>query len=202
MMPGGSRGARAPRAWWCPYSARRFPLDPGGGKTKLGYLWTAHAPGGDTLYHWGTSRAAACLSNVLGADFRGKVQCDGYAAYPSFARDKQHLELVGAGPMWAGAFTRRGYTCRCGPLGSCSRSATSITTAGQPRRPRTARRPSRQPSRADLGTSAPRAPRVENLRRPPAGQFHGASHRLRLGPVGSARRLPPGWPSGNRQQPS
>lgn len=73
-------------------------LDPGGGKTKLGYLWTTHAPGGDTFYHWETSRAAACLTNVLSADFRGQVQCDGYAAYPSFARDKPHLELVGC---WA-----------------------------------------------------------------------------------------------------
>jgi transposase len=83
-------------------------LDPGGGKTKLGYLWTAHAPGGDTFYHWETSRAAACLSNVLSADFRGKVQCDGYAAYPSFARNKQHLELVGC---WAHA-RRRFYEAR------------------------------------------------------------------------------------------
>ena len=48
------------------------------------------------------------MSNVLSADFRGKVQCDGYAAYPSFARNKQHLELVGC---WAHA-RRRFYEAR------------------------------------------------------------------------------------------
>jgi len=83
-------------------------LDPGGGKTKTGYLWTAHAPGGHTFFHWETSRAAACLSNIVPADFRGKVQCDGYAAYPSFAREKHHIELLGC---WAHA-RRRFYEAR------------------------------------------------------------------------------------------
>ncbi len=78
-------------------------LDPGGGKTKTGYLWTAHAPGGHTFFHWETSRAAACLAHVVPADFRGKVQCDGYAAYPSFAREKPCIELVGC---WAHARRR------------------------------------------------------------------------------------------------
>lgn len=36
------------------------------------------------------------------------MQCDGYAAYPSFARDKQHLELVGC---WAHV-RRRFYEAR------------------------------------------------------------------------------------------
>jgi transposase len=75
-------------------------LAPGNGQTKTGYLWTAHAPGGDVFYHWETSRGAHCLRNVIPADFRGKVQCDAYAAYPSFARDKKHIELLGC---WAHA---------------------------------------------------------------------------------------------------
>lgn len=79
-------------------------LAPGHGQTKLGYLWTALSPGGDAFYRWETSRGAHCLKNVLPADFRGKVQCDAYAAYPSFARDKDGIELVGC---WAHA--RRGF---------------------------------------------------------------------------------------------
>jgi transposase len=181
-------------------------LDPGGGKTKLGYLWTTHAPGGDTFYHWETSRAAACLTNVLSADFRGKVQCDGYAAYPSFARDKQHLRtgrLLGpcAPALLRGAATRAAAG-HLDPAPDRPPLSLGTTAAGLRRRPRTAGRAPRQPSRAHLGAPAPRAPRVENLRGPFASQFHGTSHRLRLWPVGSARRLPPRRPSGNRHQPS
>ena len=59
---------------------------PGNGKTKLGYLWTCGAPRGDAIFHWETSRAATCLENLIPADFRGTLQCDGYAAYDCFAR--------------------------------------------------------------------------------------------------------------------
>ncbi|HAV60782.1 MAG TPA: hypothetical protein DCY13_00255, partial [Verrucomicrobiales bacterium] len=43
-------------------------LAPGHGKTKQGYFWTAHRPGGEVLYHWEPSRAAACLDHVLPVD--------------------------------------------------------------------------------------------------------------------------------------
>jgi transposase len=69
-------------------------LDPGHGKTKTGYFWTASRPGGNVVYQWQTSRGAACLNSVLPVDFRGTVQCDGYAAYASFARKKEHLQLA------------------------------------------------------------------------------------------------------------
>ncbi len=69
-------------------------LAPGNGKTKTGYLWTASRPGGDVVYHWETSRAASCLDNVLPVDFKGVVQCDGYAGYASFARRKEHIRLA------------------------------------------------------------------------------------------------------------
>jgi transposase len=74
-------------------------LDPGGGRTGQGYFWACAVPRGDVVFHWATSRAAGCLAEVLPADFAGTVQCDGYAAYPAFAR--QHpkpLTLVGC---WA-----------------------------------------------------------------------------------------------------
>jgi transposase len=73
-------------------------LEPGHGKARLGYLWTASRPGGDVVYLWQTSRGAACLHNVLPAGFRGTVQCDGYSAYASFARKKSGIELAGC---WA-----------------------------------------------------------------------------------------------------
>jgi transposase len=60
-------------------------LEPGNGKTKQGYLWTCSRPGGDVFFRWETSRAAACLNNIIPVDFKGTVQCDGYPAYRSFA---------------------------------------------------------------------------------------------------------------------
>lgn len=63
-------------------------LAPGNGKTKHGYLWTAHRPGSAVMYHWETSRAAKCLDNVLPVDFEGTVQCDGYRAYETMARQR------------------------------------------------------------------------------------------------------------------
>ncbi len=56
-------------------------LVPGHGKTKQGYLWTACRPQGDVFYHWEVSRAGQCLKNVIPVNFRGIVQCDGYAGY-------------------------------------------------------------------------------------------------------------------------
>jgi transposase len=76
-------------------------LAPGHGQTKLGYLWTAHRPRGDVVYHWETSRAAACLENVLSVDFTGTIQCDGYAAYGAFADGRpKPITLAGC---WAHA---------------------------------------------------------------------------------------------------
>jgi transposase len=80
-------------------------LDPGRGKTGLGYLWTCLRPDGDVFYRWETSRAAECLSRVIPAEFSGKLQCDGYEGYPCFSkRHGKPLELVGC---WA--HVRRGF---------------------------------------------------------------------------------------------
>jgi transposase len=73
-------------------------LEPGHGQTRQGYLWTCHQPGGDVFYRWETSRAAACLENIIPVDFQGKVQCDGYAAYRAFAGRRNGIELAGC---WA-----------------------------------------------------------------------------------------------------
>jgi transposase len=74
-------------------------LEPGNGKTRQGYFWTCNRPGGDGFYHWQTSRAAACLDNIIPPTFRGTVQCDGYSAYRAFAnRRNETIELAGC---WA-----------------------------------------------------------------------------------------------------
>jgi transposase len=74
------------------------------GKCAQGYLWTGLVPGKCVVYEWHPSRAAACLDSLLGKDFKGKLQSDGYSAYPAFAKDKKDVELFGC---WAHA--RRGF---------------------------------------------------------------------------------------------
>jgi hypothetical protein len=71
-------------------------LAPGTGKTRLGYLWTCGVPRGDVIFHWETSRAAACLEKIIPVDFHGTVQCDGYEAYDCFAR-RRGAKIVLAG---------------------------------------------------------------------------------------------------------
>ena len=73
-------------------------LAPGHGQTKQGYLWTCNKPGGDVFFRWETSRAADCLENLLGPDFKGTLQCDGYSAYRAFADRTNGIELSGC---WA-----------------------------------------------------------------------------------------------------
>ena len=70
------------------------------GRCGQGYLWTALVPGRCVVYEWHTSRAARCLDSLLGEGFVGKVQCDGYSAYPAFAKEKSGVELLGC---WAHA---------------------------------------------------------------------------------------------------
>jgi transposase len=74
-------------------------LDPGQGKTSLGYLWTSHRPKAEVCYQWEPSRAADCLKKIIPASFQGVLQCDGYAAYPSFNQSRES-PLVLAG-CWA-----------------------------------------------------------------------------------------------------
>ena len=48
-------------------------LDPGGGKTALGYLWVAHRPGQDVIFEWYTTREAKCLDKLIPIDFSGTI---------------------------------------------------------------------------------------------------------------------------------
>ncbi len=74
-------------------------LDPGNGKTKQGYFWAQSKPGQDVCFHWFPSRAAECLEKIIPVDFAGVVQCDGYAAYPAFAKGRgDNIALAGC---WA-----------------------------------------------------------------------------------------------------
>ena len=52
-------------------------------------------------FTWATSRAARCLDHIIPADFSGTVQCDGYAAYPSFANRSEGRITLAA--CWAHA---------------------------------------------------------------------------------------------------
>lgn len=76
-------------------------LSPGNGQTKQGYLWACKRPGADVSFTWATSRAARCLDHIIPADFQGTVQCDGYAAYPSFANRSEGRITLAA--CWAHA---------------------------------------------------------------------------------------------------
>lgn len=80
-------------------------LDPElSGRCGQGYLWTGLVPGKCMVYEWHASRAAACLDSLLGPEFKGKLQCDGYSAYPAFAKNKEGLKLFGCM-----AHMRRGF---------------------------------------------------------------------------------------------
>lgn len=74
-------------------------FEPGHGRTRQGYLWTGSRPGGDVFFRWETSRAGACLHNLIPVDFTGTLQCDGYSAYRAFANGRGGaIELAGC---WA-----------------------------------------------------------------------------------------------------
>jgi len=60
-------------------------LDPGHGKTRQGYLWVLHRPGGDTVFYWFTSRATTCLEAIFPPGWTGTIGCDRYAAYNRYA---------------------------------------------------------------------------------------------------------------------
>ena len=57
---------------------------------------------------WRTGRGTACLESIVPADFKGIIQCDGYSAYPSFAKQRA---LIGMPIQLAGcmAHVRRKF---------------------------------------------------------------------------------------------
>lgn len=96
--------------WRCPYrqideTPIRY-LEPGSGKAQQGYLWTSNIPGGSVFYHWHDGRDAAGLDALFenqnpqltdeGVEqLACIIQCDGYSAYPAWARHKPWIKLMG-----------------------------------------------------------------------------------------------------------
>ena len=74
-------------------------LEPGHGRTKQGYFWTAGRPKGDVFFRWQTSRATACLDQVVPPTFTGTVQSDGYPAYRAFVNGRS--EAITLAGCWA-----------------------------------------------------------------------------------------------------
>jgi transposase len=74
-------------------------LEPGNGKTKQGYFWTASCPKGDVFFRWETSRATACLDQVVPPTFTGTLQSDGYSAYRAFVNGR--VEVITLAGCWA-----------------------------------------------------------------------------------------------------
>ena len=70
-------------------------LSPGNGKTKTGYFWIVNHPvaTGSVIYHWRTGRGACHLEYILGENFKGTLQCDGYSSYVSYSSRHKHVEL-------------------------------------------------------------------------------------------------------------
>jgi transposase len=95
-------------------------LSPGHGETKLGYLWVCSRPGGDAVFCWQTSRAAACLEEIVPAQWQGTIQSDGYSAYGAFVR--RHNAQAGSESI---------------TLAGCWAHARRALLEGQPGAPRT-----------------------------------------------------------------
>ena len=87
-------------------------LEPGAGKTALGYLWAYHHPEHGVLFDWHKSRANTCLDNILiGKDdessFEGYLQSDGLRAYRTFIERHPALTIT---PVSCLAHIRRKFT--------------------------------------------------------------------------------------------
>jgi hypothetical protein len=85
-------------------------LKPGSGKAQTGYLWTSNIPGGSVFYHWhegrNTDGMTGLFEDVERTDEAATpaleyqpllriIQCDGYVVYPSWAKDKAWIKLMG-----------------------------------------------------------------------------------------------------------
>ena len=73
------------------------------GSTVQGWMWVVDEPDGDVVFRWAMSRRHQELVTLLG-DYRGLLQSDAYAAYPSYAATHEHVQWLGC---WAHA--RRGF---------------------------------------------------------------------------------------------
>jgi transposase len=74
-------------------------LEPGLGKTVLGYFWAYHHAEHGVLLDWHKSRANTCLENILiggqgEASFSGYLQSDGLRAYQTFTGRHPELNIT------------------------------------------------------------------------------------------------------------
>jgi transposase len=84
-------------------------LKPGSGKARTGYLWTSNIPGGSVFFHWHDGRGSDGMNGLFEEQSTGDltlddatieklrrvIQCDGYSVYPSWAKDKEWIKLMG-----------------------------------------------------------------------------------------------------------
>ena len=84
-------------------------LEPGSGKAQTGYLWTSNIPGGSVFFHWHDGRDSGGMSGLFEEKSSGSftldeatmeeltcvIQCDGYIVYPSWAKNKPWVKLMG-----------------------------------------------------------------------------------------------------------
>ena len=68
-----------------------------------GYLWVVSRPGGDVVFDWRLSRRHGELTSLLGDEYVGILQSDGYEAYAAYARTHPSVAWVGC---WAHARRR------------------------------------------------------------------------------------------------
>lgn len=77
-------------------------LKPGSGQAQAGCLWTSNIPGCTVIYHWRTGSDSGGTTELVGdtgdenpSPLACILQCDGYKAYPAWAKDKPWITLVG-----------------------------------------------------------------------------------------------------------
>lgn len=68
-----------------------------------GYLWVVSRPGGDVVFDWRLSRRHGEVTTLLGDDYVGIMQSDGYEAYAAYAQARPAVAWVGC---WAHARRR------------------------------------------------------------------------------------------------
>lgn len=70
------------------------------GKTGQGYFWGLSRPGDHVVFEWRLTRQHGEVDKLLGDDYAGVLQSDGYQCYPGYAA--AHPAVVGVG-CWAHA---------------------------------------------------------------------------------------------------
>jgi len=167
------------------------------GRCGQGYLWAASVPGQGVVYEWHASRAARCLDSLLGSGYQGKLQSDGYSAYPAFVKNKA-VELFGC---WAHA--RRGFfealeqapkvagwiLNQLGQMYDWERQLRLSRTGLAPS-------PSPRPQPHGRGTLFSRTPPAAPSL--PAAKPDGPGHHLCREPMGDSGTVPEPWRSGDR----